>query len=499
MTLRSAIRLRQCCGLDGMSYPSASLNSMAMNAQKSPYSASMGPRPSISPDHKTLDRDTVAQLPKVELHDHIDGGLRPSTLLDLAQQSGYSGLPDSIMSQPEDARADALEEWFRTSAESGDLPSYLELFARTTAVMQTAEAIERVTREAVEDLARDGVVYAELRFAPEQHQEQGLDLQHVVDAAIAGVRAGEQSAAAEDNPIVARLILCAMRNNNRSTEIARLVVDNAGDGSGYVVGFDLAGPEEGFSVREHAEALELLRENLVPFTIHAGEADGVGSMKDALALGASRIGHGARIYEDFGASLDGIELGPVAARVRDRTVALELCPTSNRQTGLVDSMEDHPLSLLYELGFTCTVNTDNRTVSGTTMTDEMLLFGEYFDFGYDELLHLTLNAMDAAFLPLLDRQRLARDLIIPAYEELVGDPDMRATSRNDGSGHHDDGADENGAEGHSHDHAHGAHGHNHSGAGTLNIDLGDLGLDDIDGLAGLDGLDLGDLGSDKRE
>lgn len=417
----------------------------------------------MSPDHKHLDRDIVAQLPKVELHDHIDGGIRPSTLLDLAAQHGYQGLPDEVMAQPEHTRATSLEQWFRTSAQSGELTRYLELFAHTTAVMQTSEAIERVTREAVEDLARDGVVYTELRFAPEQHQEQGLDLHHIVDAAITGLRAGEQNAASEGNPIVARLILCAMRHKERSAEIAQLTVDNVGHGSGYVAGFDLAGPEAGFSPRDHADALTLLRENLVPFTIHAGEAAGAASIKDAVALGASRIGHGARIYEDFGASLDGIDLGAVASYVRDRAIALELCPTSNIQTGLVDVMEDHPLSLLHDLGFTCTINTDNRTVSGTTLTNEMMLLGEYFDFGYDELLQLTLNAMDAAFLPWPDRHRLATDLIIPAYEDLVSDPDLR---RN---------VDTAPTPAQSED----------TGAGALTIDLGDLGLDGLDEL-GLD-------------
>ena len=291
-----------------------------------------------------IDSDIIASLPKVELHDHLDGGVRPATLVELAEKIGYE-LPTTDPVE--------LEKWFYEAANSGDLPTYLTTFDHTTAVMQTVEGLVRITREAVEDLAADNVCYAELRYAPEQHQADGLSLQQIVEATVQGVKEGERLVAEQGGRIHVRLILCAMRHADRSEEIAQLTVDNYGEhtpGEGYVVGFDIAGAEDGFPPSKHAAAFDLLRRNLVPFTIHAGEAAGVDSLRDALAQGARRIGHGVRVYEDFNATMSGIELGQVARFMRDQRIALEICPTSNTQTGICDDVAEHPFGLLYEMG-----------------------------------------------------------------------------------------------------------------------------------------------------
>lgn len=365
-----------------------------------------------------IDSDVIASLPKVELHDHLDGGLRPSTIVELAGEIGYE-LPTT---DPQE-----LEKWFYDAANSGDLPTYLTTFDHTTAVMQTKDALVRVTREAVEDLAADNVVYAELRYAPEQHVAEGLSLQDVVDATVQGAQEGERAAEAQGKRIHARLILCAMRHADRATEIAQLTVDNypeSSPGQGYVVGFDIAGAEDGFPASNHAEAFQLLRENLVPFTIHSGEAAGVDSIRDSLVQGTLRLGHGVRIYEDLEATLSGIELGPVARYVRDRGMPLEICPTSNTQTGIADDVADHPFNLLYELGFVCTIHTDNRLVSGTTMTREFEKLAAHFDLEYWQMLELTTNALDAAFCDAPLRSELEQTVIYPAYAELGNDLGM---------------------------------------------------------------------------
>lgn len=365
------------------------------------------------PAYSTVDPEIVRTLPKVVLHDHLDGGLRPQTIIDIAAETGYDGLPTTDAAE--------LEKWFFDAANSGDLPTYLTTFDHTTAVMQTKDSLVRVTKEAVEDLAADGACYAELRYAPEQHQAKGLSLQEVVDATVQGVKEGERAAAAAGHRIHARLLLCAMRHADRALEIAQLLVDNYGEhtpGEGYVVGFDIAGAEDGFPPSNHVAAFSLLRENLIPVTVHAGEAAGVESIADGLRQGAVRIGHGIRIYEDIEATMGGLELGKVAKFVRDRRIPLEICPTSNTQTGVCDSVEEHPFNLLYELGFTCTVNTDNRLVSGCTMSGEMVKLAEAFDLEYWQFLELTTNALETAFCDQPLRDELEREVIYPAYSKL---------------------------------------------------------------------------------
>lgn len=382
----------------------------------------MTTNPSDVTDPKNLSREDIAQLPKVVLHDHLDGGLRAATIVELAEAAGYGKLPTT---DPEE-----LEHWFVAAANSGSLPKYLETFDHTTAVMQTAEAITRVTAEAVVDLAADNVVYAELRFAPEQHQSQGLSLQDIVDAAVAGCQQGEAQAAQQGKQITARLILCAMRHTDRSVEIAQLTIDNHTP-DGYVAGFDIAGPEDGFPPSRHHEAFDMLRRNHVPFTIHAGEAAGRDSLESAVYEGAQRIGHGARVYEDFSADLDGIQAGRLSSYIRDRRTPLELCPTSNVHTGVVDDLADHPFALLDTMHFAVTVNTDNRLVSGTTMTQEMAVLVEQFNYDLDGLFNVTQNAIEQAFIPQDLREEILNDQIIPGFEKVAGiesdEPEPEAT------------------------------------------------------------------------
>lgn len=369
--------------------------------------------PEMGLDPQQVEADVVADLPKVVLHDHLTGGVRPSTVVELAEQAGYDGLPSS---DPEE-----IARWFVDGGNAGSLSAYLEVFSPITAVTQTAESLTRIAREAVEDLAGDHVVYAEVRIAPELHLEGGLGMQDVVDAVVEGLRQGEQAAADAGREITARLILSAMRDGGRSAEVAQLAVDNLPDNADhdYVVGFDLTGLEDGNPPEDHAETFALLRDNLAPMTVHAGEGAGVESLRGAVVAGANRIGHGTRIYEDLTSSMEGIELQALSGYVRNRNIPLELCPTANVQTGIVDGIADHPFPLLDDLGFTCTVNTGSRLIGGTTMTREMMTLVDVFHYGYTELFQLTCNAIESAFADLPTRERILDTLIYPAYLALT--------------------------------------------------------------------------------
>ncbi|QIK75531.1 adenosine deaminase [Nocardioides piscis] len=354
----------------------------------------------------TLTRSEIRRAPKVLLHDHLDGGLRPQTVLDLAAECGHE-LPA--------ADPASLEAWFVDSADSGSLVRYLETFDHTVAVMQTAPALSRVARECVEDLVADGVVYAEVRYAPEQHVNGGLTPDEVVAAVQRGF---DEGVAAAGGRIVVRQLLTAMRHQARSMEIAELAVSWRDRG---VAGFDIAGAEAGHPPTRHLDAFEYLRRENAHFTIHAGEAFGLPSIWEAIQwCGAARLGHGVRIVDDITVRDDGsVELGRLAAFVRDRRIPLEMCPRSNIQTGAASSIAEHPIGLLTRLRFRVTVNTDNRLMSRTTMTDEMLGLVEAFGHDLDDLRWFTINAMKSAFLPFDERLAIIDEVIKPGYAALA--------------------------------------------------------------------------------
>ena len=351
----------------------------------------------------TLTPDQLHAAPKVLLHDHLDGGLRPQTIVDLAAEIGHR-LPRTD--------ADELGRWFVESADSGSLERYLETFDHTVAVMQNAEALTRVASECVQDLAADGVAYAEVRYAPEQHLNGGLTLEDVVDAVALGF---EQGMAASDGRIVARQLLTAMRHKARSMEIAELSVAYRDAG---VVGFDIAGAEAGYPPTRHLDAFEYLQRENAHFTIHAGEAFGLPSIWQAIQwCGADRLGHGVRIIDDI--FDDGAELGRLASYVRDKRIPLEMCPSSNVQTGAADSIAEHPIGLLAKLRFRVTVNTDNRLMSGTSMSRELTLLSEAFGYDLEDLRWFAINAMKSAFIPFDERLALIDNVIKPWYAKTL--------------------------------------------------------------------------------
>ena len=348
--------------------------------------------------------EQIRRAPKVLLHDHLDGGLRAATIVELADQTGYTGLPTTD--------PDELGSWMTRGASRKDLVLYLETFAHTVGVMQTPEALVRVARECAEDLADDGIVYAEVRFAPELHLERDMALDDVVEAVQEGFRVGS-----EGRPIEVRTLLTAMRTAARSLEIADLAVRWRDRG---VCGFDIAGAEAGFPPTRHLDAFEHIRGENFHLTIHAGEAFGLPSIWEALQLcGAERLGHGVRIVDDIAVTPDGsAHLGRLAAMVRDRRVPLELCPTSNVHSGAAPSIAEHPIGLLADLRFRVTVNTDNRLMSAITLSREMANVAEAFGWGWDRLEWLTINAMKSAFLPFDERLAMLTDVIKPGYAAL---------------------------------------------------------------------------------
>jgi len=343
----------------------------------------------------------IRRVPKVLLHDHLDGGLRPATIVELAAQEGYRDLPVST--------ADELAAWMGQVAQRGSLELYLEAFQHTVGVMQTREALIRVAAECVEDLAADGVVYAEVRFAPELHLTRGLSLDQVVEAVLEGFRRGSSG-----RPITVYALLTAMRTAARSLEIAELAVRHRDAG---VVGFDIAGAEAGSPPSRHLDAFQYVARENFHITIHAGEGFGLPSIWEALQwCGAERLGHGVRIIDDIGESRAGAPtLGRLASYVRDRRIPLEMCPTSNVQTGAARSIKEHPIGLLRDLAFRVTVNTDNRLMSGVTLSSEFHALAEAFGYGWGDIEWLTLNAMKSAFAPFDERLRLINTVIKPGF------------------------------------------------------------------------------------
>ena len=351
-----------------------------------------------------MDLATITRAPKVLLHDHLDGGVRPTTVIELAGQVGYRELPTTD--------PDALAAWFTSGADRKSLELYLEGFRHTVAVMQTRDAIERVAAECVEDLAADGIVYAEVRMAPELLTDGGLSLDEATTAMLEGLRRG-----AAGRPITVGLIITAMRQAARSVEIAELAIRHRDAG---VVGFDIAGPEAGYPPTRHLDAFHLIARENFHFTIHAGEGFGLPSIWEALQwCGAERLGHGVRIVDDITVRPDGrATLGRLASYVRDRRVPLEMCPTSNAHTGATASLAEHPIDLLRRLRFRVTVNTDNRLMSGITLSSEFAALSRAFGIGLDEMEWLTLNAMKSAFWPFDGRLKIINEQIKPGYATL---------------------------------------------------------------------------------
>lgn len=357
-----------------------------------------------------LDLATIRAAPKVLLHDHLDGGLRPATVVELAREARYDGLPTNDPAE--------LERWFHASAASGSLPLYLRGFAHTIAVMQTPEAIERVAYECGEDLASDGVVYAEVRYAPLWSTARGLPLESVIEAIERGFVRAERAFG-----IVLRQIVCAMRDRTDSLEMAELAVAFRERG---VVGFDIAGEEAGHPPKRHIEAFQLCRRENFNITIHAGEAFGSPSIWQALQYcGAHRIGHGVRLVEDMaitGETGRVVKLGRLAAYVRDHRIPLELCPSSNVDTGAVASLAVHPIRHFLAEKFRVTVNTDNRLMSGVTLSDEFHRLAGALDLALADVEKLTINAMKSAFVGYDERVALIYDRIKPGFGRLRGEP-----------------------------------------------------------------------------
>lgn len=377
--------------------------------------------PALEPeDDLTLDPFSLdlASLPKVSLHDHLDGGLRVETVWELSQDIGHELPADS---------EEALADWFAAAANAGSLPKYLEMFDHTTAVMQTSEALQRIAYEFAMDLADDGVVYGEVRWAPEQHTRNGLSLDQTVDAVTEGLERAMQEL---DGGLQVHQILCAMRQNTveNAQEIAELTHRHRPKGS--VVAFDIAGPEHGFPATRFAEVFAWLDERFVPITIHAGEADGLDSIAGALTAGrALRIGHGVNMIED----LSNVELdddqeimvwGDVANRTLYNNTVLELCPTSNIQTAAVEPgpedapLHNHPFDLLYRSGFAVTVNPDNRLISGVSLTDELYTLAATYGYTMIDLLEFQLNAVKGAFQTEYARDQL-REFIEFSWMDVI--------------------------------------------------------------------------------
>lgn len=351
-----------------------------------------------------LSLDEIRRLPKVTLHDHLDGGVRPQTVVDLCRENGHP-LPTTD--------ADELQQWIYAQCDAGNLVDYLKPFELTVAGMQTPEQLARVAHEFVLDMAADGVVYAETRWAPELHQRRGMGLARAVEAVRDGLASGMAEATAQGSPLMARQLLVSMRHDEPTLRIAELAVEYRDQG---VAGFDIAGAEEGFPPSRHREAFDYLKRNNAHFTIHAGEAFGLPSIWEAVQLcGAERLGHGVRIVEDIDVSGPRPVLGRLAAYVRDARIALELAPTSNLQTGIATTMAEHPIGLLFDLGFRVTVNCDNRLMSNTTLSKEFAALHEAFGWGPEEMRRCAISAMHSAFWDHQERERIITEVIRPAY------------------------------------------------------------------------------------
>ncbi len=385
---------------------------MTPGSSSGALSASIQANPNLA---KKPTRKQVHALPKALLHDHLDGGLRPATIIELADEIGYDALPTD---DPEE-----LGRWFEESCNSKSLVRYLETFDHTIAVMQSPEAVRRIARECVIDLARDNVVYAEVRGAPELFTRKGMTMEDVVRETVIGFQEGIEAAKEEGHTIRVESLLCGMRQNDNSRQAAELVVKFRDRG---VAGFDIAGPEDGFPPTLQQEVFDYLRRENAHFTIHAGEAYGLPSIWEAIQLcGAERLGHGVRIIDDIDlnsvAAGGEAKLGPLASYVRDRRIPLELCPTSNLQTGAANSYGEHPIGILNDLRFRVTLNTDNRLMSNTSMSHEMAQCVEHFDWNFADLQRVTINALKSAFIPFDQRLEIIEGIVKPGFARIAAE------------------------------------------------------------------------------
>ncbi len=365
-----------------------------------------------------LTKALIQALPKVLLHDHLDGGLRPQTVIELAKESKYKKLPTTDPGE--------LAAWFHRGATRGSLPLFLEGFDHTCGVMQTEEALQRVAYETMEDMKKDGVVYVETRFAPIFHTDKGLHLETIVKAVLNGLEKGKRDFGVEYG-----LILCAMRNMNPvlSKEIAELAVDFRNQG---VVGFDLAGEEGGYPPKKHIEAFHFIQRENFNITVHAGEAFGKESIWQAIQwCGAHRIGHATRLIEDMKVK-DGqvLSMGHLAQYVLDKRIPLEICLTSNVHTGAVKSLEEHPFEFFYRYKFRVILNTDDRLMSNITLTDELAAAVNQYHMTLDDLEKLTINGMKSAFLPYKQRIKTIYDVLKPGFAKARKKYLKKPTKRN---------------------------------------------------------------------
>ena len=346
----------------------------------------------------SLDAEELQAFPKVSLHDHLDGALRPQTIIELAAEIGHVLPADN---------ADDLGRWFAGWANSGSLGRYLETFDQTIAVMQTAPSLRRVAAEFVEDLAADGVIYGEARWAPEQHLRAGLTAPEAVEAVRDGLAEGVATCRARGHEIEVQQLITAMRQAEPTCDTAELALSYRHDG---VAGFDIAGPENGYPPSRFLESFQLLRRQSAYYTIHAGEAGRCEYIWEAVQVcGANRIGHGVAIIEDIQQDdAGGAVFGDFAAYVRNEQIPLEICPSSNVQTGTVASIAEHPIHRLDRLGFRVTVNPDNRLMSATTVTREFALLAEAFDYSLEDVRRLGINAAKSVFAPYDVRKTLVQ-------------------------------------------------------------------------------------------
>ncbi|MGO1285285.1 MAG: adenosine deaminase [Brachybacterium sp.] len=363
----------------------------------------------------------VGALPKVALHDHLDGGLRAETVLELSRELGLAvpGIDadaDATLAVPDAPAAsetEAVADWFHTAADSGSLPAYLSTFERTVALMQTAPHLRRIAREFVEDMVADGVVYAETRWAPHQHTGAGLSLDQAVQAVQDGLDEGVAAAEAAGRRIVVGQLLCYLRHLDPTDDLVEIALARRDTG---VLGLDLAGPEDGFPASRFRTQFETARAAGLRVTIHAGEADGPASIADALDCGAERIGHGVRLLED----VTGDQLGPVAQRVHRDQICLEVCPSSNLQTGIADDITAHPVGPLHRHGFAVALSSDNRLMSRTRTSREMLLTAQTFGWTLADLEQVVLTGLGNGFAAAPQRQALRDEVVLPAFRAVRG-------------------------------------------------------------------------------